>query len=132
MPHLCVDLTRQNLSRLSDGTSHVSQSNRLLSTTVKIFEYNYLLNNDPFLGNDLNLGGYILPKGTSVSIDEYSLNHNSTYWSEPNEFNPNRFSEVDDFTKKWCFFRFGFGGRRCPGQYYANLGTDHLLITNNA
>ena len=67
------------------------------------------------------LGGYMLPKGTHISIDQYSLNHNPKYWSNPMEFLPERFKDIDDFTAKWGLFRFGFGGRRCPGQYYANL-----------
>ena len=70
---------------------------------------------------ELQLGNYMLPKGTKVSIDLYSMNHNPKYWSSPHEFIPDRFKELDLFTAKWGFFRFGFGGRRCPGQYYANL-----------
>ena len=73
------------------------------------------------LHKEIKLGGYTLPEGTHVCIDQYSLNHNSNYWQKPNEFQPERFYEVDDFTKKWGSFRFGFGGRRCPGQHYANL-----------
>ena len=73
------------------------------------------------LDEDITLGGYFLPKGTCMSIDLYSLNLNPKYWSDPLEFQPTRFSEVDDFIKNWGMFRFGFGGRRCPGQHYANL-----------
>ena len=70
---------------------------------------------------ELELGGYQLPTGTKLSIDQYSLNHNPKYWSNPTEFQPNRFQDADNFKVKWGMFRFGFGGRRCPGQYYANL-----------
>ena len=73
------------------------------------------------LDKDIELSGYGLPKGTKVSIDQYSLNHNPKYWSNPSQFEPCRFQNVDDFMAKWGMFRFGFGGRRCPGQYYANL-----------
>ena len=30
---------------------------------------------------ELELGGYQLPAGTKLSIDQYSLNHNPKYWS---------------------------------------------------
>ena len=70
---------------------------------------------------ELQLGEFTLPKGTKVSIDLYSMNHNPRYWSMPKEFIPKRFKDLDPFTAKWGFFRFGFGGRRCPGQYYGNL-----------
>ena len=70
---------------------------------------------------EIEVGGYQLPNGTKVSIDQYSLNHNPKYWSNPTKFQPERFNDSDDFKSKWCMFRFGFGSRRCPGQYYANL-----------
>ena len=73
------------------------------------------------LSKDLTLGGFFLPKGTCISVDQYSINHNANYWKEPKSFRPERFENLDEFTAKWGLFRFGFGARRCPGQYYANL-----------
>ena len=73
------------------------------------------------LNKDVEVGEYVLPKGTNVSIDQYSLNHNSQYWSNPTKFQIQRYQNLDDFMSKWGMFRFGFGSRRCPGQYYANL-----------
>ena len=73
------------------------------------------------LENDITLNGYLLPKGTSVTIDQFSLNHNPKYWPKPSEFQPERFQDTNDFMNNWGMFRFGFGGRRCPGKYHADL-----------
>jgi len=70
---------------------------------------------------EMVLGGYTIPEGTAISVDQYSLNHNPKYWSDPTEFKPERFENLQDLEKKWGAFRFGFGSRKCPGQYYANL-----------
>jgi len=70
---------------------------------------------------EMVLAGYTIPEGTRISIDQYSLNHNPKYWSDPTEFKPERFDNLKELTEKWGAFRFGFGGRRCPGQFYANL-----------
>ena len=43
-------------------------------------------------------------------------------------FRPNRFKDLDNFTAKWGLFRFGFGGRRCPGMYYANLVLANVVV----
>ena len=80
------------------------------------------------VGKDLKIGDYVLPAGTKVSIDQHSLNHNPKYWSNPQEFKPDRFRNLDSFTAKWGLFRFGFGGRRCPGQYYANLVLSNSMV----
>ena len=61
------------------------------------------------LNKDVEVGEYVLPKGTNVSIDQYSLNHNSQYWSNPTKFQIQRYQNLDDFMSKWGMFRFGFG-----------------------
>ena len=43
-------------------------------------------------------------------------------------FDPSRFVEIDDFTKRWCFSRFGHGVRVCPGQYHADVGMANTLL----
>ena len=73
------------------------------------------------LSKDLELGGYLLPRGTCLCVDLYSINHNANYWKDPKSFSPERFENLDELTAKWGLFRFGFGARRCPGQYYGNL-----------
>ena len=79
------------------------------------------LSSPEVLDQDIKLGSYFLPKGSSMSIDLYSLNHNPEYWSDPSKFQPERFSKIDEFTKNWGMFRFGFGGRRCPGTHFTDL-----------
>ena len=73
------------------------------------------------LSKDVQLGGFSLMAGTTVSIDQYSINMNPQYWHEPSTFRPERFEDSDAFRDKWSLFRFGFGARRCPGQHYGNL-----------
>ena len=73
------------------------------------------------LNKDVELGGLILPKGSWISIDQYSINFNPIHWTKPSEFCPERFEDIDDFRDRWAVFRFGYGARRCYGQYYGNL-----------
>ena len=54
---------------------------------------------------EIELESYILPVGTQVSIDQYSLNHNPKYWSNPQQYNPDRFNNLDSFIAKWGLFR---------------------------
>jgi len=79
------------------------------------------------LSKDVELNGYTLPKGSVLSIDQYSFNQNPKYWPQPREFKPERFENVDSFTDKWALFRMGFGSRRCPGQFYGNLVMANLM-----
>lgn len=69
------------------------------------------------------LNGFTIPKGTAVLMDVFSINHDAKYWTNPDEFNPNRFENNESQTNN--FHRFGLGPRRCLGRKYA----DFILTT---
>ena len=39
---------------------------------------------------DMDIGGYHVPKGTAVLTAQYSFHHNPEYWQEPEKFQPER------------------------------------------
>ena len=39
---------------------------------------------------DMDLGGYHVPKGTAVLTAQYSFHHNPDYWPDPDKFQPER------------------------------------------
>ena len=122
-PHLVDGLQLAGVCEMIDKASLENDFEKLLcliKESARVHPF-FPLSTPEVLSEDIHLGGYALPKGTYISIDQYSMNHNPQYWSQPSEFQPDRFHEVDDFTAKWGLFRFGFGARRCPGQYYGNL-----------
>ena len=43
--------------------------------------------------SDEIVGGYLIPKGTFITLPIYSLHHATQYWSNPEEFEPERFDE---------------------------------------
>ena len=123
-PHLVdllhLDGTREMMDRATLEKGFPELLN-LITESARVHPFFPVSMSPEVLDKELELGGYLLPKGTHITIDQYSTNHNPKYWSEPNKFMPERFQTVDEFTAKWALFRFGFGARRCPGQYYANL-----------
>ena len=58
------------------------------------------------LGQDIRLDNCTIPKGTSISVDLYSLNNNSRCWNQPDQFLLDRWTNVDDFASKWSLFRY--------------------------
>ena len=41
---------------------------------------------------ELKLSGYVIPKGTMISISYFVSNHNPGHWEDPETFDPSRFS----------------------------------------
>ncbi|KAF7288359.1 Cytochrome P450 [Mycena chlorophos] len=74
-------------------------------------------------------GGYFIPKETTVVMNIWALTHEeSTYGSDPNAFNPDRFLKPDGtlLEANHTSLAFGLGPRICPGRFYAE---DVLWLT---
>ena len=122
-PHQAQSLHLASISGLMDRTTLQDQQPHLLNLikeSARVHPF-FPLSIPEVLSKDVQLGGFSLLAGTTVSIDQYSINMNPQYWHEPSTFRPERFEDSDAFRDKWSLFRFGFGARRCPGQHYGNL-----------
>lgn len=75
------------------------------------------------LHEDLKLPeDYIVPKGTQIVINMYSLHRDPTIWKNPETFNPDNFlPEATQSRNPYAFVPFSAGARNCIGQKYAML-----------
>ncbi|KAF5294751.1 hypothetical protein FQA39_LY00235 [Lamprigera yunnana] len=66
---------------------------------------------------DTEIDGYTVKKGTMVFVNNYELNVGPDYWTQPEEFKPERFISVDgSVVKPSHFIPFSTGKRTCIGQ----------------
>ncbi|XP_006504783.1 cytochrome P450 2W1 isoform X2 [Mus musculus] len=69
---------------------------------------------------DIQLGGYLLPKGTPVIPLLTSVLLDKTQWETPSQFNPNHFLDAKGrFMKRGAFLPFSAGRRVCVGKSLA-------------
>ncbi|XP_053411256.1 cytochrome P450 2W1 [Nycticebus coucang] len=69
---------------------------------------------------DVQLGGYLLPKGTPVIPLLTSVLLDKTQWQTPDQFNPGHFLDADGkFVKHAAFLPFSAGRRVCVGERLA-------------
>ncbi|KAL3487216.1 amino acid permease-domain-containing protein [Aspergillus germanicus] len=72
-----------------------------------------------FADSDQVINGYIIPRGTVVSMSPYTLHRNPAVFKDPLRFNPERWidSPAEEIAemKRW-FWAFASGGRMCIGM----------------
>lgn len=73
---------------------------------------------------DTSISGYAVPKNTVVFVNQWSSNHNTAVWSQPEKFDPQRFLRPSgDLNKDLCntVLIFSVGKRRCIGEELSKL-----------
>ncbi|XP_062145830.1 geraniol 8-hydroxylase-like [Alnus glutinosa] len=66
---------------------------------------------------DVEINGYIIPKGAQVLVNAWAIGRDSSLWENANSFMPERFlgSDVDVKGRNFELIPFGSGRRICPG-----------------
>jgi cytochrome P450 len=66
---------------------------------------------------DVEINGYIIPKGAQVLVNAWAIGRDSSLWENANSFMPERFlgSDVGVKGRNFELIPFGSGRRICPG-----------------
>jgi len=77
---------------------------------------------------DVELGGYVLPKGCQVLVSPYVLQHDPRSFPDPKQFDPERFSPGRaESIPQFAYIPFGAGPRVCIGNTFAMM-TMKLIV----
>ena len=72
--------------------------------------------------NDLELGGYLLPKGTALFISPYLLGRDERFFADPLRFDPDRFTKENERKlPRGAYVPFSAGPRVCMGKQFAMM-----------
>ncbi|MCC6893057.1 MAG: cytochrome P450 [Anaerolineae bacterium] len=79
---------------------------------------------------DIEIGGYTLPKGSLVTIAIYAMHRNPEIFENPETFDPERFSpENEKKIPRYAYLPFGAGPRVCIGNSFAMMEARLILAT---
>ncbi|MBD2195027.1 MULTISPECIES: cytochrome P450 [Calothrix] len=79
---------------------------------------------------DCEIGGYLIPKGTTLIASQWAMHRNPRYFSEPELFQPERWAnDLEKQLPRGVYFPFGDGPRVCIGKSFAVMEAVLLLAT---
>jgi cytochrome P450 len=79
---------------------------------------------------DFEVGGYTIPKGSTLMMSMYVIHHDPRFWDQPEAFLPERFSAANEENiPKYAYFPFGGGPRVCIGNQFAMMEAQLVLAT---
>jgi cytochrome P450 len=79
---------------------------------------------------DCEIGGYPVPAGTLVIMNQWVMHRDPRYFDNPEEFEPDRWA--DDLAKRlptYAYFPFGGGPRVCIGKSFAMMEAVLVVAT---
>jgi cytochrome P450 len=81
-----------------------------------------------YVPEDTALGEYQIKGDSIVLLPPYVLHHDPRWWSQPDQYDPTRFSaENEPNIPKYAYLPFGGGPRICIGNHFA-LMEAHILL----
>uniref|UniRef100_A0A8D2LHM7 Cytochrome P450 family 17 subfamily A member 1 n=1 Tax=Varanus komodoensis TaxID=61221 RepID=A0A8D2LHM7_VARKO len=118
-----VTLHYPNMAQPTSDRQHLPYLEATISEVLRIQPVAPLLIPHEAL-EDTSIGEYIIPKGTHVIINLWSIHHDEKEWDKPKEFNPGRFLDEDGnriYSPSPSYFPFGAGIRVCLGEALAKM-----------
>ncbi len=112
-----VDAVLGNRRLVFDDLPNLRYTSAVLMETMRLYPP------APMFGRraceEVKLGDFTVPKGSSVLMSPWITHRNPRYWERPDSFEPERWENLT--APKFAYFPFGGGAMMCIGDGFAKL-----------
>ncbi|QAU33442.1 cytochrome P450 [Janthinobacterium sp. 17J80-10] len=105
--------TADELSRMKWMNATIKEAMRLYPPTPNLFFRCPV--------RDIEIGGWHVPKGASINVPVWHVQHDARWFPEPESFRPERFMPNAAEIPRGAYMPFGAGPRVCIGQHLATI-----------
>jgi cytochrome P450 len=109
-----------------DDIPNLKFTEHVLAESMRLFPPAWAIGRQALV--DHELGGYNIPKGSTVLMSPAILHRDKRFWEDADEFKPARWDtqSVKEAGNRNLYFPFGGGARRCIGESFA--WTEGILL----
>jgi cytochrome P450 len=106
----------------------LAYTEQVVHETLRLCPPVYFLGRQPL--EDCTIGGYAIPRGTSVLVSPYVTQRDPRHFERPDAFDPDRWNDgLFKRLPKYRFYPFGGGPRICIGESLAMLEAVLIIAT---
>jgi enediyne biosynthesis protein E7 len=107
-----------------DAAESLTFTHQVLQEALRLYPPGWLITRRTLEADEL--GGYPIAPRTDVFISPYMLHRHPVFWSEPEEFRPERFAGADARERhRFAYIPFAVGPRHCIGE---NIAMFEMLV----
>jgi cytochrome P450 len=111
-----------------DAAESLHYTHQVLQEALRLYPPGWLITRRTLEADEL--GGYPIAPRTDVFISPYMLHRHPEFWSEPEQFRPERFAAADARERhRFSYIPFAVGPRHCIGE---NMAMFEMLVHVNA
>lgn len=103
-------------SSLMSKLKGLEKTQWVIEESMRLYPPVYFM--DRLSEKDFEFGNYKFQTGENILFSIYEIHRDKEYWDNPNDFNPERFSEGGNQYSSH-YFPFGAGPRKCIGSNFA-------------
>jgi cytochrome P450 len=125
-----VDSALQGRTPTYADLAHLPYCLQVFKETLRLYPPAYGIARESL--HDIEIDGYAVRKGAFVFVSPYTIQRDPAYYSEPDLFDPERFTpEHEKQLPRSTYIPFGAGPRICIGNHFAMM-EGHLLLATLA
>ncbi len=120
-----VDTVLGDRSPTADDVPRLTCTANIIRESMRLFSPAYVVGREAL--SDVEVGGYHVPRKTTMLMSQWVVHYDPRFWDEPNAFRPERWEQESEPRAKFAYFPFGGGPRVCIGKTFADLETVLVL-----
>ncbi|XP_060755323.1 cytochrome P450 3A30-like isoform X1 [Neoarius graeffei] len=123
-----IDQTFSNKAEIDyDSVMNMDYLDAALNESLRLFPIALRL--ERVCKKTVEINGIIIPKDTVITVPIYALHRDPEYWTDPETFNPERFTQKNkESIEPYVYMPFGLGPRNCIGMRFALVAMKLAIV----
>lgn len=121
-----IDRVTQGQPLTSDHIAQLTYTRQVFSEAMRLYPPAPIITRTAL--RDFQLGEFLIPAGTVLFVPIYAVHHHASIWTNPQTFDPDRFSpDAVKARHRYAYMPFGAGPRVCIGNAFAVMEAVAIL-----